>query len=506
MYGSSQNKSKLAWFQNNGDENFSENLISLEYGISDVFTIDVDDDGDIDVLSSSEFDNKIAWYENDGHENFTHHAVTIGIDKPGNILAADINSDRHLDIISGASHKLAWYENDKTNNFTQRTISERANVSSVFTDDLDSDGDFEIITNSNGYVTWYENDGEQNFTCIAIDTSTLEPSLVYSADINNDGDLDVISAFDNLNSDKIIWYENDGNENFIPHIIISINAQITTIFLSDLDSDGDIDIISSSNYMVDHKITWYENNGSGGFTPHSFEAIFVDKIFAIDLDNDNDIDIVSSASYKNRLEWFENDGSENFSQHLISLDASGVASIQIHDIDNDGYMDILAALFYGSSIMWYKNDGKENFTAFPIFEGSNPNSIFSVDLEMDGDIDVLSSWISQDKILWHKNLTIVNDLGPEKGNEFLAKYILFRNYPNPFNQVSIINYQLSINSGVELTVFNMLGQKVVTLVDNYQQAGSHSIIFDGSAFSSGIYFLKLSTLNYTEIRKAVLLK
>ncbi|GEM_PF-3159504 len=95
-----------------------------------------------------------------------------------------------------------------------------------------------------------------------------------------------------------------------------------------------------------------------------------------------------------------------------------------------------------------------------------------------------------------------------EGNEALPKkFAMFQNYPNPFNPSTTIHYQLPREDKVELTVYNMLGQKVRTLVDRKQQAGNHSIVFDGRSLSSGIYYYKLKVgSGLIRVRKMVLIK
>jgi hypothetical protein len=67
----------------------------------------------MDVLSASFFDNKIAWYENDGNENFTSHKITTNADGANSVYAADVNSDGDMDVLSASFEdgKIAWYEN-----------------------------------------------------------------------------------------------------------------------------------------------------------------------------------------------------------------------------------------------------------------------------------------------------------------------------------------------------------------------------------------------------------
>jgi hypothetical protein len=88
---------------------------------------------------------------------------------------------------------------------------------------------------------------------------------------------------------------------------------------------------------------------------------------------------------------------------------------------------------------------------------------------------------------------------------------LSQNFPNPFNPGTEIRYDLPVKSHVTLTIFNVLGQVVVRLVDNVQPAGKYTIQWDGKsksgqAVSSGVYFYKLKTEKFTQVRKMLLVR
>jgi flagellar hook assembly protein FlgD len=93
---------------------------------------------------------------------------------------------------------------------------------------------------------------------------------------------------------------------------------------------------------------------------------------------------------------------------------------------------------------------------------------------------------------------------------------LFQNYPNPFNPTTRIEFSLPIATDVELTVYNILGQQVSSLINDQRSAGSHSVMWNaddsnGMKLSSGIYFYMLKAsgvdgTNFQEIKKMVLLK
>jgi len=85
-------------------------------------------------------------------------------------------------------------------------------------------------------------------------------------------------------------------------------------------------------------------------------------------------------------------------------------------------------------------------------------------------------------------------------------YTISQNYPNPFNAVTIIKYELPVQSQVTIDIYDILGRKVTALANSNQPAGYHQVIWKADDVSSGIYFYKLQASNYTETRKMTLVK
>jgi hypothetical protein len=85
-------------------------------------------------------------------------------------------------------------------------------------------------------------------------------------------------------------------------------------------------------------------------------------------------------------------------------------------------------------------------------------------------------------------------------------YNLLQNYPNPFNPTTVIRYQLPVASTVSLTIYDLLGREVATLVNERQQAGWKEVQWNASTFSSGIYFCRLTAGNCIETKKMLLLR
>jgi hypothetical protein len=88
----------------------------------------------------------------------------------------------------------------------------------------------------------------------------------------------------------------------------------------------------------------------------------------------------------------------------------------------------------------------------------------------------------------------------------LKEFKLYQNYPNPFNPTTTIQYSIPEAGIVSLKVFNILGEEINTLVDNYKEVGNYKVSFDGGALSSGIYFYRLTNGNFIQTNKMVLIK
>ena len=170
----------------------SENVISTNASAAySVFAADADGDGDVDVFSASVNDDKIAWYENDGSNNYTEQLISTNADAARSIFAVDADGDGDVDVFSASVNddKIAWYENDGSNNYTEQLISTNANgASSVFAADADGDGDVDVFSASfaDDKIAWYENDGSNNYTERVISTNAVEAYLTQTrADVGD---------------------------------------------------------------------------------------------------------------------------------------------------------------------------------------------------------------------------------------------------------------------------------------------------------------------------------
>ncbi|MBK8981341.1 MAG: T9SS type A sorting domain-containing protein [Ignavibacteria bacterium] len=138
--------------------------------------------------------------------------------------------------------------------------------------------------------------------------------------------------------------------------------------------------------------------------------------------------------------------------------------------------------------------------------------------------DAGSSWFRQTTNISNPSVSAINNLkvwaagsgivhttnggltAIEHNTEIPNHFILYQNYPNPFNPITVIRYSLNENRIVNLIVYDALGKKVTTLVNEKQSAGSYEIEFDGSGLSSGIYFYKIEAGDFRQVKRMVMVK
>ncbi|MEZ6060826.1 MAG: FG-GAP-like repeat-containing protein [Planctomycetaceae bacterium] len=457
----SYNSNFVTLFQNNGNQQFSRRtIIVAASNIVGATASDLDSDGDIDVVVVTDSGSVLTWYENDGQATFTPRTISTGLDLVGLLRAVDFDGDGDMDIIatSNGSQGITLLVNDGSLNFlTVPVTTAHTGMSHALAADIDGDGLMDLVGAStqlrprltNESFAWYRNLGGQQFSALRHVQRPPATADLASADVDSDGDTDVIVALSGENT--VVWYENDGGQFVGTHNVSERAGNVSRVFAIDIDADGDIDVLTAAgadNQLALHindgqqvfselivstairtpvdviatdvdgdgdldivaagtepRLVWFENDGSLTFTSHTIIAglpsdtdFFVrQSISAMDLDGDGDEDLLRTAGEFNTIEWLENDGSGNFTSRMIDNAASRAASAVAADFDGDGDMDIAGgSAKYGTALVWYENDGAQQFTerlieTIDYRNSTTVGSIEAADIDGDGDLDLVNN-------------------------------------------------------------------------------------------------------------------
>ncbi|WP_291129562.1 T9SS type A sorting domain-containing protein [Flavobacterium sp. UBA7682] len=359
------------------------------------------------------------------------------VQSPNGVASADFDGDGDQDVLASSyfGNRLVWLENlDGTGHeVTLRSISTTIQAPwGVCAADIDDDGDIDVVAASLGgnNVVWYENtDGNGTFVMKQALFATLV-NKVMAADIDNDGDLDLV--WSSASDSKLRWLKNsDGLGTFSSTVNVDANASgVPGFYLADLDGDGAKDIVSSyASSSGSHGVSWYKNNnnGLGTFSTRiviSTAVNYVTSVYAGDLDGDGDMDVVSASATDDKIAWYENlDGLGTFgAQQVLSVTADGAMVVRIADADGDGDKDVIFGSNDDKTIGWFKNvDGTGNFSS-EIFIGPNSGDIrdiYFADMDGDGDLDFLTATNTDNNITLYKNTDGTGAFAPD----ILTKHI-----------------------------------------------------------------------------------
>jgi len=254
--------------------------------------------------------------------------------------------------------------------------------------DLDKDGDLDLLSlGTMMYTSYMKNNGESGFGVSTLDDGRKIPTCTKVVDFDFDGDADVLAGW--FSDSTFAVYENDGSQNFTYHEVEGSTYGVFKVDAADMDSDGDLDVVGIGRNS--NTVAWFENTGSWGFTKHVIASLtWVENVYAVDLNDDGAMDIVALTSLSNVINAYVNDGDQNFTLTTLVSSSGGIEDIDFEDIDNDGDLDFAAAEMNNNQVTWYENLGSLTFTQKTGFAFTSASTVDAVDMDGDGDFDLLA--------------------------------------------------------------------------------------------------------------------
>jgi hypothetical protein len=307
----------------------------------------------------------------------------------------DADGDGDQDLLVTGERTVTLYENDGSGGLTPVSAGlTGVDLSSSDIGDVDGDGDPDLVITGRDETfdpsaTIYVNDGTGQFSPKNTGLAGVQLGASTFGDIDGDGDLDLIVTGDDVNYDpSITLYENDGQGNFS-----SLSENLTPVVgsssdIADIDGDGDQDlVVTGEDPNSDRTTTVYENDGTGSFTALNAGLVGIERgssDFA-DFDGDSDPDLLITGL--NNATIYENDGQGGFSELGAGLDGVFSSSASVADLGGDGDPDIVIA---GGNVTVYENTGSGSFSALDTgFTSVFRSSVGWGDVESDGDPDLV---------------------------------------------------------------------------------------------------------------------
>ncbi len=239
--------------------------------VDKTISVDLDADGDIDILASSTDSPIVTWFENlDGLGDYAPPSMIhfSSLDSSTyDIQVADLDLDNQKDVVVLTKTNILWYKNSLENGYFEGPFeiyenSDTSTITEILTIDLNIDGFHDLLVlKAPNEIGWFLNsDGQGNFGEYQFISDQINSHVLSAADVDNDGDIDVVTK---LSNDTLVWLENsDGNANFDFYWPIGPEEgtpkQIET---GDIDGDGDQDIVTLLKDSI--FIKRYENIGGG---------------------------------------------------------------------------------------------------------------------------------------------------------------------------------------------------------------------------------------------------
>ena len=237
-------------------------------------------------------------------------------------------------------------------------------------------------------------------------TSVLDgPVSIHGADLDDDGDIDLIGA--DGNSGNLLWWENTTGlgTSWLEHLASTNLSDAWQTILADFDGDGDLDLAGAS-----WSISWWENPGytSKTWPIHPVGPLDLGAIAAADLDGDGDTDVASAGRWSGAVSWWENVGGEgsDWIGHSVTSVSGGVGSIVAADLDGDKHIDLAVGGADGGVISWWQNaDGLgTNWVDGVVASGFvGTVGLVASDMDRDGDADLVGAADSSGRVTWWEN-------------------------------------------------------------------------------------------------------
>ena len=458
-----------------------------------VYAEDLDLDGDKDIVVGHKYCSQTDWggisiLDNNGYGEFDLVDSLFFTNGFAYVNGNYIDNNNYIDVLSQyvsddpapTNNRFIGivynYGYQHFNNIIYYSLNTRETIHYITTGDIDGDNDIDIIVSSNNGFFWgyLLNNGNGEYSLPVYYNLNFPPGCITSKDLNRDGRDDIVVGGGQL----LIYYS---YQTGLDSTSVSINAYLTDLEISDIDNDGNNDIIGIDWGIpgTTKRLLIYSNNENNYFqlvyTKWIDEAMA--DMFVSDINNDTYPDVLYNVSYS-----YPN--SEYEKTHTYILYNNGDNTFA----DPIDYQTYLGSCEYTTSIKSFCVDVDDN----------GLRDIITVNYSYNGDNSI--NILFQDET---GNFVQEPQVCVDEENHIFYN---ISNYPNPFNPITTINYFLPRRTIISIKIFDITGKFVKTLINEEMNQGHYAVNWNAENMASGVYLYKIEAGDYSDVKKMLLFK
>ena len=360
------------------------------------------------------------------------HVISIDMSGCDAAFPADMDGDGDIDVVAQShdtmynEYYVKWFENDGNGlGWTPHVVSEDyATVRCAYPGDVDGDGDMDVVgansSQANKCVEWWRNEDGfgKRWTRFVVDEVFGKPRFACTADLDGDDTLEVVAG-SHTQPYEIAWWRSvtvPADSVWEKHLVSETSRTCNDLHPTDLDQDGDIDLLSTQVLDGNAGLSFRENVDGTGLVWSETEIaggeLSGTSIHSADMDGDGDLDVVGcgqdewAGDYFYYLSWFENEGGcQSWVEHEVQEDEYYLFSpdaVHAADLTRDGMPDIICGEHlhtYDLSVYRRVSIGEDMFAEYVLESGPWFDDVDTADFDGDSLPDIL---VASDEVCWYE--------------------------------------------------------------------------------------------------------